>query len=715
MNIKIKFALLYIIFCSILTIFIWMEKEYKINTHLQQESNQIIQNYNSVYNEYKQLSTVIFNMQINTQKVREIFKDAYKGTPKQKENIRKKLYEHLLGTYNSLAEYNIKQLHFHLIDNKSFLRFHRPLKYGDDLSGVRETVKYVNKNKKPIDGFEEGRIYDGYRFVFPLFDNDNTHIGSVEISFSTIAFLETYQKNFKNFVNFLIPKEIVKKKLFESEKKNYIQSQLSSFFIEKEVFRLIKKQPGYEKYIKDTDLKEDYIKREIFKAKKVAIYDKNYEYYFIPVMNPVSKTLEGVFAVKQIHHFIMGKSTNFYLTVLFIWFSFLVLTFLFYKNTRYKSNLKEQNEKLNTVIAEADSGIGLMDLKGNFIDVNNMYSKLLGYSKEELLKLNCKEITDPEYTEIAKKYLQKARKEGHLSKVHKVCIKKDNSKIDLEFSLNLLPSKKAFIVVINSMEDKIALKKLNGNLVEMVREKINELRKKDKLMQKQSMDAAMGEMIDAIAHQWKGPLNSIKILTASYEVEFDYKEKPDINSLKNISSQIDTQVEHLIDTLDEFRSFFRPNQEFKTVSLSNLINSVLLLMKDELIRHNIETFLTGDAGIEVSVIPNEFKHVIINLISNSKDAFAENNIKDKTIEFKVEQQKDSKVILKICDNAGGIKKDTISHIFEANFTTKSEGKGTGIGLYMTKQILDKHKAKSNVYNKDNGICFEIVLDKADQI
>lgn len=354
-----------------------------------------------------------------------------------------------------------------------------------------------------------------------------------------------------------------------------------------------------------------------------------------------------------------------------------------------------------------------MDLEGNFIDVNNMYTKLLGYSKKELLRSNCIELSDPDYIDVSKTYLEKAQKEGHISKVHKVCIKKDGSKVNLEFSLTLLPSKKAFIIVINSMDDKIALKKLNENLIEEVGNQISELRKKDKLMQKQSMDAAMGEMIDAVAHQWKGPLNTIKILSSSYEIEFDYKEKPDINNLKKISSQIDGQVEHLIDTLDEFRSFFRPNQSFKNIPLNNLINSVLLLMKDVLIRHKIETTLTGDFQTEVSVIPNEFKHVIINLISNSKDAFSENKIKNRQIDFFIEEKENSKVLLRICDNAGGIPKGTIEHIFEANFTTKNESKGTGIGLYMTKQILDKHKALVDVYNKDNGVCFEIVLNKAD--
>lgn len=220
MNKKLKYILLYIIFSSLVTMLIWIEKEHKINTHLKLESTQIEKNYQAIYNEYKQLATVIFDTKINTKEITSIFQDAYKSTPAVQEQTRKKLYDHLLLAYNLLHTYNIKQLHFHLPDNSSFLRFHRPEKYGDDLSNIRETVKYVNKYKKPIDGFEEGRIYDGYRFVFPMFkDEDNSYIGSVEISFSTIAFIKTYQKSFTDFANFLIPKKNVEKKYLKMRKR----------------------------------------------------------------------------------------------------------------------------------------------------------------------------------------------------------------------------------------------------------------------------------------------------------------------------------------------------------------------------------------------------------------------------------------------------------------------------------------------------------------
>ncbi len=108
------------------------------------------------------------------------------------------------------------------------------------------------------------------------------------------------------------------------------------------------------------------------------------------------------------------------------------------------------------------------------------------------------------------------------------------------------------------------------------------------------------------------------------------------------------------------------------------------------------------------VNPNEFKHVLINLIQNSKDAFVQNNIEERIIKFDI-TKKENRVEINICDNAGGISEDVIDKIFTPNFTTKQEFNGTGIGLYLSKQILDKIDAKISSKNIPNGSCFTIVL------
>lgn len=184
-------------------------------------------NYNVVYNDYKSLASVIFNTLILNDEVLKLFENRK----------RDELKNYLNDNYKKLRSFNVRQLHFHLPNNDSFLRMHRPNKFGDNLSEARKTVAYVNKNKEYIDGFEEGKIFNGFRFVFPLFSNlTKEHIGSVEVSFSALFFIEEISKSYNVNANLLINKSVVKEKVFKEEYKNYIPSPLEDFFYQKAIF-----------------------------------------------------------------------------------------------------------------------------------------------------------------------------------------------------------------------------------------------------------------------------------------------------------------------------------------------------------------------------------------------------------------------------------------------------------------------------------------------
>lgn len=231
--------------------------------------------------------------------------------------------------------------------------------------------------------------------------------------------------------------------------------------------------------------------------------------------------------------------------------------------------------------------------------------------------------------------------------------------------------------------------------------------KQEKLIESQYKLAAMGEMIDAIAHQWKAPLGIIKMHAQMLEFEAEQKELTD-ELIKESSDSTIAQVEHLVNTLDEFRKFFRPNTTLEIVSLKNMIDTTLLLLKDELVNNTIEVINNVDKDITYSLNQNEFKHVLINLIQNSRDAFNEKDIQNRKIIFDATKTKDT-ITLQICDNAAGVPIDIIDKIFIPHFTTKEKGKGTGIGLYLTKQIVEKHHATITAQNVNDGVCFTILL------
>lgn len=252
------------------------------------------------------------------------------------------------------------------------------------------------------------------------------------------------------------------------------------------------------------------------------------------------------------------------------------------------------------------------------------------------------------------------------------------------------------------------LQYLNANLQEEVEKRVQEIREKDELILKQSKDAIMGEMIDSVAHQWKSPLGVIKLLAETIKLELEFFETPNLENILDDSKKIEEQVDHLVETLDEFRNFFRPITQLENVCLFNIAESVKVLMHDELIKNNITIDINDSSNRKVNLITNQFKHVLINLISNSKDAFVENSVEHREIEIRIFDEEEF-VILEFQDNAGGIPENLFEKIFEDNFTTKEVGKGTGIGLFMSKRILEKIDAEIKVFNKDQGSVFRVVF------
>jgi C4-dicarboxylate-specific signal transduction histidine kinase len=228
----------------------------------------------------------------------------------------------------------------------------------------------------------------------------------------------------------------------------------------------------------------------------------------------------------------------------------------------------------------------------------------------------------------------------------------------------------------------------------------------EKLLLQQSKMAAMGEMMDAVAHQWKQPLNALSMYSEIIKNDFE-EGSVDQKYVDEFSKNIQIQIDHMVDTLDEFRSFFRPNKTDETFSVSDVINSVLFLTKDEFMKNHITVQLKREKEITLHGSKNEFIHLILNIINNAKDAFNDHDIQEKRLITIRLINNDSGRSIEIEDNAGGVPQAIISDIFKANVTTKEEGKGTGIGLYMSMQIAEKYDAQLTVKNVGKGACFTI--------
>ncbi|MEA3314366.1 MAG: cache domain-containing protein, partial [Campylobacterota bacterium] len=222
--------ILIIIISAIMVVAFTIDKDNRLDVLTIKNKNIHQGQINAILNQYKSSNKFIFSSIINDNDILKLQRDALKTKDKKQQNkYRKELYNKLLNLYKNLKDYGVKQLHFHLPDSTSFLRFHKPNKFGDSLKDIRYSVVVTNKEKKPIYGFEEGRIFNGYRIIYPLFYNKE-HIGSVEISIGFDAINKISIKNYNTYQYMILNKDIIEDKLFTNEKQNYEVSDLNKYF-----------------------------------------------------------------------------------------------------------------------------------------------------------------------------------------------------------------------------------------------------------------------------------------------------------------------------------------------------------------------------------------------------------------------------------------------------------------------------------------------------
>ena len=218
-------------------------------------------------------------------------------------------------------------------------------------------------------------------------------------------------------------------------------------------------------------------------------------------------------------------------------------------------------------------------------------------------------------------------------------------------------------------------------------------------MSQQAKMAAMGEMIGNIAHQWRQPLSSITTAASGIKLQKEYNLLTDeilLNSLDNISES----AQYLSKTIDDFRDFYNTNKNLVDFSIKETIFKSLKLVKAGLKNKNIQ-IITEVEEVTFKGLQNEFIQVFLNIINNAKDELEKLPDDSKRYIFINVYKKDNKIYIKIKDNAKGIRKKIIARIFEPYFTTKHQSQGTGIGLYMSSEIVEKHmKGTLSVKNEE---------------
>ncbi len=241
---------------------------------------------------------------------------------------------------------------------------------------------------------------------------------------------------------------------------------------------------------------------------------------------------------------------------------------------------------------------------------------------------------------------------------------------------------------------------LNEELQVKIKNAVRKEKRQNAIMNQQSRLASMGEILENIAHQWRQPLNTVSWIMNDTLIKAQLGKGDEVD-LEELAKKVNNSIQFLSETVEDFRRFVDHSDIAQTFNLQKVIKSTILLIKETLIRSEIKIELYCADDIKYKGYENDIKHVVMNIINNARDALEEKKITNGRIIIRVYHEKDE-LLITIQDNAGGIPKKILKSIFEPYFTTKHKTKGTGLGLYMSKSMIERVQGSIEVPSIVNG-------------
>jgi PAS domain S-box-containing protein len=381
-----------------------------------------------------------------------------------------------------------------------------------------------------------------------------------------------------------------------------------------------------------------------------------------------------------------------------------------YASARDITDKKEGEASYKGLFNSINHAVYIQDFNGTFLDVNDGAVKMYGYDREYFIGKS------PEFLSATGK--------NNLEAVGK-CMTLAVNGVPQRFEYwgrrkngEIFPKDVSIVrgryfgkdVLIAVGADITKQKQLEQNLQSLVEQETQKRVEKEKLLNQQSKMAMMGEMIAMIAHQWRQPLNALAINVQDAQMAYKFGEIDDeyMDKFKNDSMSV---IQNMSKTIDDFRDFFKPTKEKESFAVELAIEQTMRIMGSILHNNNIEVNLPqGDTKHVVHGYKNELEQVLLILISNAKDVLIELKVQNPQINVSIKTLNETQIEITVDDNGGGIPAGIIDRVFEPYFTTKEQGKGTGIGLYMAKEIIERQMGgKITAENINGGARLRVVL------
>ncbi|SFV54975.1 Putative two-component sensor histidine kinase [hydrothermal vent metagenome] len=364
--------------------------------------------------------------------------------------------------------------------------------------------------------------------------------------------------------------------------------------------------------------------------------------------------------------------------------------------------IKRSQKYFETIFNTTRDAIAVIDSQTKFLFVNKAYLNLTQLTDRELKQTTLYNLTMEEDREHTINIVGEAFRRGFYHNLKSRYVTKDNNILEISNDIVAMPDSGAsFLLVTRDMTFENRLR----------REKEFQ---EQKLLQ-QSRLAQMGEMISMIAHQWRQPLAAIGASSAKMRIKAHLNKNSNKLTIES-TEKIDSLIQHLSQTINDFRNFFKPDKIKSNISYTEMIDSVFDIVTSTISAKNITITKSLNTDDKMNIYVSEVKQVILNLLKNAEDALLDNEIENPVIKIYTYRNKNM-LILEVIDNAGGIPENIIDKIFDPYFSTKKEKNGTGLGLYMSKTIIEEHcGGQLSVCNTNNeegkGAIFKISMHKA---
>ena len=378
------------------------------------------------------------------------------------------------------------------------------------------------------------------------------------------------------------------------------------------------------------------------------------------------------------------------------------------------------------------------DIDGIITFVNDEFCRISGYSREELLGSNHNIVRHPDVAKetfelLWKKILNKKvynstvknlAKNGSTFYVNTTVIPMLDSRGEIEEfiairydvtdTVNLteaLKKKEEELEQLNAtLEERVQaqtmmLRDLNRNLERRVQEELSKNRDKERLLFQQARLASMGEMIGNIAHQWRQPLSELGIHMYKLKKFFASGQRDIFDETYEDAKRV---IKKMSQTIDDFRNFFNTNKPKENFLVNDVIEDALMMLKGTLKNEQITVRVTAEEKILILGYKSELNQVLISLITNANDAFLVKRAHNRYVDIHIARFDGQTLVVTVRDNAGGINTEILDKIFEPYFTTKQPSLGTGLGLYMSKMIVENSMhGRIEACNAGDGACFDI--------